>query len=107
MAITANPTNWTEDGTLTLSGTTFQDRTLFVKTDDGSGETFVTDGVNELFSDPDRPNTIIATNVSAATVDLTKFQVDIRVNDNFSDNMTFTGATLVRNILVGGSGADI
>ena len=107
MAITANPTNWTEDGTLTLSGTTFSNRTLFVLTDDGSGETFVTDGVNELFSDPDRPNTIIATNVSADTIDLSKFQVDIQVNDGFNDNMTFTGSTLVRNNLIGGSGADI
>ncbi len=106
MTITATPTNWTEDGTLTLSGTTFQDRTLFVKTDNGSGDTFVTDGVNQLFSDPDRPNTIDASGVSADIIDLTKFQVDIQVNDGFSDAMTFIGSTLVRNNLIGGSGAD-
>jgi Ca2+-binding RTX toxin-like protein len=107
MAITANPMNWTEDGTLTLSGTTLQNRTLFVRTDDGGGNTIVTDGVTLLFSDPDRPNTVDASGVSADIIDLTKFQVDIRVNDGFSDNMTFIGSTLVRSNLIGGSGADI
>ena len=64
--------------------------------------------VANVLARADRPNTIIATSLTADTVDLSKFQVVIAVNDNPDpgDNMTFTGAIALRNHLFGGSGTD-
>ncbi len=106
MAVIATPANWAPNGTVTLSGSIVSNRVLTVLTDDGSGNATIRDGVALLYSDPDRPDTIIATALSADTIDLTKIQLIVRVSDTLTQNMTFTGSTALRNWLVGGFGAD-
>src|SRR5262245_58698682 len=105
MAITASPTNWTEDGTLTLGGFISSNGQLIVQTNTASG-TIVQESGTLLFSDPDRPNRINASAVSAINViDPFKFQVVfIGLNDPVSDNMDFIGSTSLRNDLLGGAG---
>ena len=75
MAVIATPANWAPNGTVTLSGSIVSNRVLTVLTDDGSGNATIRDGVALLYSDPDRPDTIIATALSADTIDLTKFSL--------------------------------
>ena len=81
-------------------------RVLTVRTDDGSGNATIHDGVALLYSDPDRPDTVIATALSADVVDLGKIQLIVRVSDTLTQNMAFTGSTALRNWLIGGVGSD-
>src|SRR5262245_41798196 len=106
MAVLASPPDWTEDGTVTLSGSIFSNRELTVLMDGGGGHTTIDDGVNLLDADPDRANTWTAVALTADVIDLSKFQLSIVVNDAPNDNMTFTGADALRNRLSGGDGAD-